>query len=150
MSYNLILLSRAGGRTCALSLNYVLEILRPLPVNPVANMPSFMLGLSIIRGHPIPVVSLSRLLGIEAPAAFTRFVSLSVDKRIVALAVEAVDGILNTQSLAFSELPPLLKGSDAAVVESVGTLDSQLLMVLNAARMLPEEFWLAHELESAP
>ena len=40
----------------ALPLEHVVETMRPLPVEPLGDAPRFILGLSIVRGEPIPVV----------------------------------------------------------------------------------------------
>jgi purine-binding chemotaxis protein CheW len=150
MSTSLVLLLRAAGRTCALPLTNVVEIMRPLQIDQITNPPPFVAGLSAIRGVPTPVVVLARLLGIEAPLAFTRFISLCIDKRTIALAVDSVDGVYSSQRLAFSELPPLLSDAQPGIVEAIGTRDSRLLMVLNAGRILPADVWPMHQQESAP
>jgi chemotaxis signal transduction protein len=46
------------GRLCAVPLSHVIEIMRPLPVEPISSVPSFVQGISIIRGIPTPVVDL--------------------------------------------------------------------------------------------
>jgi purine-binding chemotaxis protein CheW len=38
-------------------------------------------------------------------------------------------------------MPPLLRGANADVVQAIGTLDAQLLVVLRSSRILPEEVW---------
>jgi hypothetical protein len=38
-------------------------------------------------------------------------------------------------------MPPLLREAQADVVEAIGVLDAQLLLVLRASRILPEEVW---------
>jgi chemotaxis signal transduction protein len=51
-----------GARQCAFPLHLVAETLRPLPIEPVAGTPSFVRGMSVIRGKPTPVVDLKALL----------------------------------------------------------------------------------------
>src|SRR5579864_4751234 len=65
---------RAGAHMCALALSNVAEIMRPLPIAPLAGAPEIVRGLSVIRGAPVPVVDLGRLLGSEAQSPSTRFV----------------------------------------------------------------------------
>ena len=50
-SKNLVLLVQAENSVCALSLQQVAEIMRPLPIHSLAEVPSFMRGLSKIRGE---------------------------------------------------------------------------------------------------
>jgi hypothetical protein len=44
------LLCRAGNLLCALPIEHVIEIMRPLPVEQIAGAPHYVRGLSIIRG----------------------------------------------------------------------------------------------------
>jgi purine-binding chemotaxis protein CheW len=133
------LLFRAGEHTCALNVRHVVEIMRPLPVEEVANAPGFVRGLSLIRGLPVPVVSVASLLGGQRPP--TRFVVVRTGKRQVALAVDAVLGVIELDSATLSELPPLAQSTSANILEAVASLDAQLLFVWNSGTIVPDEVW---------
>lgn len=133
----LVLLVRAGSRRCALRAVDVVEAMRPLPMEPPGNAPEFVLGVAVIRGRPVPVVHLGQLLGDRADGGTARFVCLRVGERQVALAVDEVIGLRPLDPLSLGELPPLLSGGSRAV-EALGTLDAQLLLLLESARILPE------------
>jgi purine-binding chemotaxis protein CheW len=136
------LVVRVQTRVCAVPLEHVVETMRPLPVESVAGMPAFVRGVSIIRGVPTPVVDLGAVLG--APSnAFERIVTLRLGDRQVALAVNAVLGIRDLDLSAIQELPPLLGGASTDLIEAIGTLDEQFLMVLRAGWELPDEVWQA-------
>ena len=116
--------------------------MRPLPLEQLAHMPDFVLGLSIIRGAPTPVVSLAFLFGC-AGGPPGRLVVVRTGERPVALAVDEVLGVFALDPDTFRGLPPLVQ-SAADRLESVAALDAQLLFVLNASTMVPNEVW--HEL----
>ena len=116
--------------------------MRPLPVERIAGMPSFVRGVSIIRGVPTPVVDLGVVLGTPGEAA-ERFVTLRLGDRQVALAVGAVLGVREFDISTIGELPPLLRGAPQEVVKGIGTLDEQMLMVLQTGWELPDEVWQA-------
>jgi purine-binding chemotaxis protein CheW len=118
-----------------LPLKHVVETMRPLPVSPLAGAPPFVCGLSVIRGLPGPVVDLGALLSGSEPASPTRFVTLRLEDRRVALAVEAVLGIQELPD-TLGSLPKLLAEASAEAVSAVGTLDAELLLVLEAARLM--------------
>lgn len=139
----LALLCRARGRLCALPLDTLVETMRPLPVTPVAGAPAFVRGVSFIRGAPVPVVDVGALLGAPEPPDATRFVSLRVGDRRVALALEEVLGFRKLASESLSALPPLLRGASEEAVSAVAVLDAELLLVLEAARLVPESLWSA-------
>jgi chemotaxis signal transduction protein len=99
-------------------------------------------GLAIIRGRAIPVVDLETLLhdGTTARANSARFVTFRVGGRSIALLVEAV---LSVRALAISQfdaLPPLWQGPHSPAVAALGALDRELFIVLEATRLLPDEW----------
>ena len=73
--------------------------------------------------------------------SFGRFVTLKYDARRVVIGVDSVVGLRNLDSAQLGELPPLLRDVTADLIDSFGTLDAQLLLVLHAARIVPDEVW---------
>lgn len=139
-SGNRTLVVRAEAYFCALPLVHVVETMRALPIEPVADMPPFVRGVSIVRGQPMPVVDLAVLLGMPSGAA-ERFVTLRVANRQVALAVSGVIGVRDLDLSTLQELPPLLHGASREVIEAIGTLDRQVLVVLRTGWELPDAVW---------
>ena len=136
----LIVAVRSGA--CALALMHVIETMRPLPIEPIACALAFVRGISIIRGAPTPVVDLGALLG-TSDGAPGRLVTLRLGDRQVALAVDAVVGVREYDTLTLQKLPPLLDGASKEIIEAIGTLDEQMLMVLRAGWQLPDAVWQA-------
>jgi purine-binding chemotaxis protein CheW len=134
------LLCRVGRSSCALPLEHVIETLRPLPIEPVTDAPRSVLGLSVIRGIPIPVIDIGALIG-ESETHPQRMVTLTTGTRRVALTVGSILGVRSFESGSFSALPPLLQEAVGHVVSAIGTLDTELLLLLRAARLVPES-WL--------
>jgi purine-binding chemotaxis protein CheW len=144
------LLCRAGSRIAALDVRDVRETLRPLPIEPLTGAPTFVLGLAIVRGFPIPVVDADRLLGSSVSSSATlisppsaRFVSLKLGVRSAALAVDAVLDIRTLPAEMLADIPPLLGETGADLVSVIGALDAKLLLVLEAARLVPDSVWNA-------
>ena len=137
-----VLVVMLGARACAFPLQHVAETMRPLPIEPIAGTPGFVRGVSVIRGLPTPVVDLKALLeNSDNSPSYGRFVTLKYDTRRVVIGVDSVVGLRNLDSAQLAELPPLLRDVTADLIESFGTLDAQLLLVLHAARIVPEEVW---------
>jgi purine-binding chemotaxis protein CheW len=128
---------------CALPLVQVIETLRPLPVEPISGVPSFVQGISIIRGIPTPVVDLGAVLGAPNQLA-ERFVTLRVGDKQAALSVNTVLGVRDLDTITtIRDLPPLLQRASSDIVVMIGTLDKQMLMVLRAGWELPDQVWQA-------
>lgn len=115
--------------------------MRPLPVTSLAGAPPFVLGMARIRGAPVAVVDLGALLGSTEPPQATRFLTLKLKGRRVALAVEGVVGLRQLEPDVLSDLPPLLAHAEQEAVATMGTLDAELLISLEATRIIPDTLW---------
>jgi purine-binding chemotaxis protein CheW len=140
----LSLICRLRTCLCSLPLESVRETLRPLPIESIVGAPEFVLGLSIIRGAPLPVVDVSQLLS-GRPSTPGRFVVVKAGEQQIALAVDGVVGIRAIASDQFRNLPPLLRDAGADAVSAVGSLDAEFFMVLRASRIVPDGFLAASE-----
>lgn len=128
-----------GRVACALPLHDVVETMRPLPIEPLADAPPFVVGLSRIRGEAVVVVDLRRLIGTEAVSPAQRLVLVRAADRRVALLVDACPGVRHLDTGDFSALPPLLRDACGSAADALGSLDRQLCLVLESARILPRE-----------
>ena len=136
----LSLLCRVGDLLCALPLEHVEETMRPMPVEAIVGVPSFVLGLAVVRGIPIAVVDAGSLLcGVATHA--TRFVTVKIGSRRIALAVDAVIGVVEIPSGSLEALPMLFQDASLDMISAIGTLDADLLLMLQGTRLVPEELW---------
>jgi purine-binding chemotaxis protein CheW len=144
------LVLRAGAHLCGLGVAQVIETMRPLPVRPLAGVPAFVAGVSVIRGEPVPVVDLAALLGgdREAPG---RDVTVRGGRSPVALAVGRVFGVRAIPEGSWHELPRLLDAvhERSELIEALCESDVQPLFVLRGARVVPAEVWAALETDVA-
>jgi purine-binding chemotaxis protein CheW len=137
---NFSLLCRVGDLLCALPLEHVEEAMRPMAVEAIAGVPSFVRGLAVVRGAPMPVVDAACLLsGVRSHP--TRFVTVKTGSRRVALAVDAVVGVVEIPPGSLDAVPRLFQDVSLDVIAAVGTLDGDLLIVLQSAHLIPEEYW---------
>ena len=135
------LIVRTDARLCALPLEQVAETLRPLPIEPLAAMPPCVLGVSVIRGISVRVIDAALLLGARR-AAPGRYVTVKLGAaRRVALAVDGVIGVRELPEASLGEVPPLLREANADAISAISALDGELLLVLQAARLIPEQVW---------
>ena len=136
------LLVRSGMRLAALPLSVVEETMRPLPVEVLSGLPSFVVGVSVVRGEPAPVVALGVVLGEESDVSIGRFVAVKAthSQRYV-LAVTEVVGIRSFDSASLSDLPRILGANASEVAAALATHDERLVLVLQAARLVPPEVW---------
>jgi purine-binding chemotaxis protein CheW len=143
-----MLVARVGALTCALPIALVVETMRPLPAALAAidgaALP-FLRGVAAVRGAPLPVIDVARLLG-EAPGEQGRFVIVRTDAsdaRRLALLVDDVVGVRAFEQARLAELAPLVRAASRELVEAIGARDEHLLVVLDAARIVPDAAWRA-------
>jgi purine-binding chemotaxis protein CheW len=136
------LLFRTRRHHCALPLAHVVETMRPLPVEEISGAPLAVKGMAVIRGEPIPVLDVGLLLN-DADEACTRFVIVRTGERRVALAVASIVGLRNLSAEMLRTMPPLFSDTSEGGVAAVGALDADLLLLLNAAHLVPESVWSA-------
>jgi purine-binding chemotaxis protein CheW len=58
-----------------------------------------------------------------------------------ALAVDAVLDVRALGAAVVDDIPPLLREVGADLAAAIGALDAKLLLVLEAARLVPESLW---------
>ena len=107
-----------GGRTIALDVSQVREVVRWQPVTPLPKAPRLIEGVVDLRGAVIPVVDLRRALdGVAMEITNrTRIAITEIDGLVVGLGVDAAIEVLQVDASAMEDLPRLAidAGYDAA------------------------------------
>lgn len=120
-----------------------------MPIEAITGAPAFVAGFSIVRGLPIPVVTIDALLG-GGKDDYRRLVVLRSGPRRLGLLVTDVIGVRTLGAEVFSGLPPLLEAG-AGAVDAIGAIDGELATLLDAARLVPDDvFAMLEALELAP
>jgi len=131
-----LLIVRCGTVPCALPVSAIAEVMRPVEIRTIAGSPAFIAGVAMIRGLAVPVVLLAQLLDAGSAAQTTRFVTLHVSDRLVALAVDAVIGFRWLQPSDLASVPPLLSQAHPELIDGLGSLDRELVLVLRSSGLL--------------
>lgn len=117
----------------ALPVRHVRETMRPLPVEPLAGAPGFVLGAAIVRGRPVPVIDAAKLVS-GRPDQATRWIAIEIGPRAAVIAVHEVIGV---QPLTLVTDPaPLLARAARGAIDELASLDGELLAVLRAGRLV--------------
>lgn len=143
------LVFRAGSLLYALSLDEVVETMRPLETRPLAGTPSFVRGISVLRGVPTPVLDVARLLG-GGPGEIDRYVAVRTERGILALATGPILGIRAVTAESAGGHPALLAGGGSRLVAGVATVGADPLLLLQSMRSVPDEVWEAAAAAGVP
>lgn len=147
----LALLLASGTCVCAIPVQYVVETMRPLPIEPVSGVAVCVRGVAVVRGVPMPVVDLRALRDDGACAeSYGRFVTVRVGTRLAVLAVDHVIGIRQLDAQDLHDVPPLLRDARRDLVDAIGACDAQMLVVLQAMRIVPDDVWTTLKLSPSP
>ena len=141
------LLCQTGSHRFAIPIEHVVENMRMLPIETVADVPSLVRGLCIIRGEPIAVIDAALLFG-EPAATINRLITVRTGQRIIALATESILGIRSIAPRDLRQLPPVFRDADS--ISSVVAHDEELVFFLRSARIVPDELLSRIELARAP
>ncbi len=114
-----------------------------MPVRKLPETPAVVLGVAMIRGAPVPILDVAALFGQAGRAE--RLILLRLGSRRVGLPAEAVLGIRPIEATELAELPALLANAPGELLTAIGTLDGELLMALETARIVPEDVLAAFE-----
>ena len=131
------LLCRIGTRRCAIPLAFVTETMRAANIMQLGDAEGFAVGAAMIHGEPVPVVDAGALLG-EPQTDPRRLITISVDQRSVAIAVDDVLGVSTIADDIANELPPLLRGAADKAVRAIDVRDGEFLLRLEASRLVPD------------
>jgi purine-binding chemotaxis protein CheW len=146
-SDGLCLIARARAVHCALPLSHVVEIMRPLPYEAIADAPSFMLGVAVVRDAPVPVIDCGAFVQSDARAEHTRWASVRAGDRSAVIAFEEISGVRELP-IESASLPPLLSGAPSEALSGLALLDRKLLLVLHASRLVPKSAWSVFDARS--
>jgi purine-binding chemotaxis protein CheW len=135
-----VLVVAAGSRRCALPLDGVDEVLRPLATQALPGSFAALRGLSVIRGAALPVIDLAALLDGDLGRP-ERFVVVDCGQRRAALAVESVPGLRLVRREAAPGLSSLFEEARGGLVAGVSVTDQDLLWILNLPRLIPDGLW---------
>jgi purine-binding chemotaxis protein CheW len=142
------LVSRAGLLQCALRLEEVVETMRPLETQALAGTPPFVLGISVLRGVPTPVIDVARLLGGE-PTRIERYVAVRTGRGTIALATGEILGIRSVRIEQGGGHPALLGAGEDRLVEGVATVGAEPLLLLRSMLTVPPDLWATDALVKA-
>lgn len=137
----MILLARFEKLLFCLPICDVAEVLRPLPIEPLSELPIFIKGISIIREVPVPVIDMGLLFGISSTQSPSRLIVLNLPERRVALTADEVIGIKEIEPTFLQDALPILGKVRSEIVSAIGVMDSRLLVTLKGGHIVSEEVW---------
>jgi purine-binding chemotaxis protein CheW len=135
-----VLIAQVGTLACAIPVEHVVETMRPLPVEPLGQGAAYVRGVAVIRGEPTIVIDAALLFGqgVKTSAgARSRFVVVRSAGKKAALVVDSVSEVRAIAQAELGALPPLARAASSDVIAAIAAVDSGLVVMLEAARLVP-------------
>ncbi|MEI8394300.1 MAG: chemotaxis protein CheW [Rhodospirillaceae bacterium] len=150
------LVVRCGSEQFALPFDQVQEVITTDRLTVMPHAPAEILGLTVVRGTPVPAVSLGRLLGKDAPAGKKAIPMALVrhKEHTVALAVDAIQGMRRLDDAAIHSLAEARAGISGYHIDAreslTGIVDLDSLFATPAGERLRSFMPNGRSAESRP
>jgi len=128
-----------GGRTCALDVSQIREVVRWSPVTPLPDAPPLIDGVLDLRGAIVPVVDLGRALGLDPvrPGLAARIAVVEVEGMVMGLAVQAALEVVPVDVAHLEDPPALATQAGYDLVRAVvRRTESEPMVVLSLEHVL--------------
>ena len=132
---------RVASQDFCIDIGHVREIRGWSPTTLLPHAPDYVVGVMNLRGNVIPVVDLSRRLGLGRTEPSERHVIVITNfgRGTVGLLVEAVSDIMSLPTEHMKQTPDIAGGTATGFVEGVFTTDDSLIRALDLSRVLPDQ-----------
>lgn len=137
------------------------SIIKMQPITAVPQAPSFVEGITNLRGSILPVMDLRKRFGLRDTSQMdgkptsqhdeSRIVVVSMDGMKVGMIVDAVSEVLRVPADAIEPPPPMVTSINSAFITGIAKVGEKLIILLDLARILTvsEKDQMAH-LDTVP
>jgi purine-binding chemotaxis protein CheW len=123
-----------GGILYAIDIRRVREIVRPLPVLELPQLPAAVIGVVDHRGDVVPVIDLRRRFSVQAKGRErdVRWVIVVRGARLIGLVVDRVTEVFGTLETDSRDLPQMADDEATRVIRGAYAHAGRLVFVLDA------------------
>jgi purine-binding chemotaxis protein CheW len=127
-----------GSENYALDISMIREILKPREITEIPRVPEFLLGIISLRGSIIPIFDLKRRLGLGVASIDqdSRIIVCQEGDRLAGLLIDRITQVTSIQEEGIEPPPAIFSGRDRALLDGVGRVQGNVLILLNIANVL--------------
>ena len=124
---------RLGNEDYAIDILKVQEIRSYDAITAIPNAPSFIKGVTNLRGIIVPIVDLRLKFNVGAARydASTVVIILNIAKRVVGIVVDSVSDVLTLTGEQIKPVPEFATTLDTAYIRGMGPVDEQMLILVD-------------------
>lgn len=135
-----VLIFRLGGENYGMGIMGIREILKPLDLTEVPRAPEHVLGVFSLRGHVMPVLSLTGILGVQGEARGggpeARFLVVGRGDDSVAFWVHRVAHVVKMDTARLEPPPVGLSTARRTLLRGLGKAEDGLVIVLDLGTLM--------------
>lgn len=130
---------RLGEQDFCIDIMDIREIRGWTPPTPLPHSPDYVRGLINLRGSVLPIVDLSKRLGLAKADAGSREVIIvaMVDNQLIGLVVDGVSDILTVNTSTIQATPSVGGDSSNGYVQGIMAIDDRMIRLLDLRRVFP-------------
>ncbi len=116
-------------------------IVKMQAITKVPHAPSFVEGITNLRGQVLPVIDLRKRFGLPMAESSkdTRIVNVELEGAQVGMVVDAVTEVLRVSEEDIEPPSPLVTTVDSAFITGIAKVDDRLIILLDLAKVLSAE-----------
>lgn len=129
-----------GSEEYAVNISSVESIIKMQAITKMPHAPSYIEGVTNLRGKVLPVVDLRRRFGMppQESTKNNRIIIIAINTIEVGMIVDGVSQVLTIPEQAVEPPPAIAMSVDAAFVTGIAKIDQRLVILLNLDLMLSE------------
>ena len=137
------LLFNTGGRSYAVRLKYVKEILRMVTLQQVSELPSFVTGVVNLRGIIIPVIDFKLRAGLDKTdiSVQTRIMIIKLEKILIGVLVDKVQEVIDVLDNDISKHVQPDTVLDSKYIDGMTVYQNQWITLININDILTDKEW---------
>ena len=114
------------------------SIIKMQPITAVPRAPSFVEGVTNLRGTVLPVIDLRRRFGLpmEEETKETRIVVVEMSDATVGMVVDGVSEVLRVTDEAIEPPSPIVTTTDSAFITGIAKVEDRLIILLDLGKVL--------------
>lgn len=130
-----------GAEYFGIDIATVEGINKMLDITKIPQAPSYMEGITNLRGSVLPVIDLQKRFGMELQERTneTRIMVANVDGVKIGMVVSAVSEVLTIEDNIIEPPPPMVSNVNSEFIIGVAKIDKRLVILLDLAKVLSVE-----------
>lgn len=130
-----------GKEHYAVDISAVESIIKMQAITVVPHTPSFVEGVTNLRGSVLPVIDLRKRFGLamEDISKKSRIVVIALGKTKVGMIVDAVSEVLRVPDDSIEPPPPMVTSIDTTFITGIAKIDTKLVILLDLSKVLSME-----------